>query len=104
MKWKTALTAEEAALFATDLNRHVSLMSAKQSLTLAQSNAPCYKLGEIEDGLVDPEKEAAELSEYEHKVQMAQEIYDALIDEIVLADPYEQYSNVPSILDVAIRA
>ena len=106
MKWKTALTAEEAALFASDIDGFKTLVALRQSVISAKNPPPvAYTQGDIEDGLVDPEKEEADLAEFIGRAEMAEEIYEALLQEIVLADPYEQYTgNVASVLDVAIRA
>ena len=106
MKWKTALTAEEAALLATGLESYKTLPELRKTIISTKESLPIdYTLGDAEGGLVDPEKVAEELAEFESKAQTVEEIYEALLLEIVLADPYEQYTgNVNSFLDVAIRA
>lgn len=103
MKWKTTLTADEAALFATSIDGFKSVEDARISWAFSQPPPPTAAQALDGDPYLDAQqKEYDELGE---KVRMAEEIYEALLQEIALADPYEQYTgNVASALDVAIRA
>jgi len=67
MKWKTALTAEEAALFAVGLENFSKLSEARSALASSEDGflgGTTYTIGEIEDGLVDPNKDADDLSRF----------------------------------------
>lgn len=105
MKWKSALKAEDAALLASGLESYKSLSAVENEITQIEHSLADYTLGDIEDGIVNPEKDAKELASLEAKAEMAKEIYEALIEEICLADPYQQHQEgITSILEIAIRA
>ncbi|MDC0403732.1 hypothetical protein OAM26_01680 [Porticoccaceae bacterium] len=91
MKWKTVLTAEEAALFATGIDGFKSIEKAKTKWVVSQ-------IAPVEGQEVDEE-----LGE---KVQVAEEIYEALLAEIIVADPSDNQPylcGATSLLEVAMR-
>jgi len=98
MKWKSALTAEEAALFAVGFESYKTLEVAKKELVFPVHS---FSRGDWEDGdaneIVNHEKE--ELA----KLTTVESIYEALLAEISVADPYHE-SDVNSCLVIAQRA
>tara|TARA_R110002167_G_scaffold103839_1_gene268249 strand:- start:4523 stop:5239 length:717 start_codon:yes stop_codon:yes gene_type:complete len=88
-KWKSHLTAEEAALFAVGLECYESIPLARASIAVQEENFQHsrYSRDDIEDGIVDPQKEADELDRMSSQVNEAGAIWHALLDEIPLADP-----------------
>lgn len=98
MKWKSALTAEEAALFAVGFESYKTLETAKTELDF-----PVHSFSRVdwEDGdanaIVD--HEAEELA----KLTTVEGIYEALLAEISIADPYQE-SDFNSCLVIAQRA
>ena len=91
MKWKTVLTANEAALFASGIDGFKSIEDAKTAWIFS-SIAP--EAGQEED---------VELGE---KVKVAEEIYEALLAEIIVADPSDNQPylcGATSLLEVAMR-
>jgi hypothetical protein len=102
MKWKTALTAEEAALLAAGVDRFKTLAELRRAVIHVKDPPPLCDIGY---GFVDLENEADEIAKFIGKAEMAEEIYEAILHEIVLADPYEKYAgSVTSVLEVALRA
>lgn len=87
MKWKSALTAEEAALLSTGLQVY-------RTLDALPYPAP------LPPGCHDEEKEQRNT-----QIKTANEIYEALLQEIYLADPYEESATegVTSPLAIAMR-
>ncbi|WP_372836585.1 hypothetical protein, partial [Pontibacterium sp.] len=100
MKFKTALTAEEAALLAVDLERYPDFSAAHEGLQFA------HKLSSVEDCTIGPDRMALVIEELMTSIRTAKEIYRALVDDIVLADPlYPPMDNrVTSHLVIASRA
>lgn len=102
MEWKSALTADEAALFATGLECYESVESARRDCEAREEHpADCfYSPEEIERGAI--EEYEANRPIIESQIRAAEEIYEALINEIVLID-----ANCPpsesSCIVIAIR-
>jgi len=86
MKWKTALTAEEAALLATDLQGERALVRLHP--------APVTQ--------INPD---LAVTKRNTQIITAHKIYDALIQDIYLADPYEEFAvkGATSPLVIAMR-
>lgn len=91
MKWKTVLTAEEAALFATGIDGFKSIKDAKTTWVVSQ---------------IPPGPNLEEYEELGEKVKVAEEIYEALVAEIIVADPSDNQPylcGATSLLEVAMR-
>ena len=107
MKWKTALTAEEAALFAVGFEGYESLEVARNQVDPDPGPDPFlppynFSREQWEDG--SAEQAINEDQEQRGRLTMAEDIYEALLAEIYLADPYPQYEmDVKSCLVVAHR-
>ena len=104
MKWKTVLTADEAALFATGIDSFKSIEDARASWAFSQPPPPTT--AQALDGDQHLDTQQKEYEELGDKVRMAEEIYEALLTEIVVADPYDNQLHLcgaTSPLEVAIR-
>ena len=90
MKWKSALKAEEAALLATGLDRYKTIKNLRADLPMPWE---------------DPsDSDDPQVFDLVAKAEMAEELYEALCEEILVADLYSQNrSSVKSILEIAIR-
>jgi len=90
MKWKSALKPEEAALLATGLDRYKTIKNLRADLPMPWE---------------DPsDSDDPQVFDLVAKAEMAEELYEALCEEILVADLYSQNrSSVKSILEIAIR-
>lgn len=103
MKWKTALTAEEAALFAVDLESYKTLENARKELDIPPCDVSQFDQGAWMDGI--PQEIIKEEEQLSSKLMMLEGIYESLLAEILLADPYRECDNeVNSCLVIAHRA
>ena len=98
MKWKSALTAEEAALFAVGFESYKTLEAARIGV---DSPPHWFSREDWEDGyareIVDHEEEQSA------KLTIVEGIHEALLAEISIADPYQE-SDANSCLVIAQRA
>jgi hypothetical protein len=105
-KWKSALTAEEAALIALEVADYGSLGGLKKHVDYLGEEIEhlTYGLADIEEGRVDPEGMERNHGEWCESYNEALGIYEALLNELLIADPWIEDNVVDTELVLALRA